>query len=78
MDWYKSAQSEVVQRAPKYHKGQNVIVYNEGGQDSKTGSILDFQYYASEDEYVYTVQFDETDDIFKQDKGFKEKDIIPY
>jgi len=80
MNWYKPVQaveSPIQQRASKYHRGQNVIVYA-SDTDSRTGEILDSQYFTADDEYVYQVKFDEPNEIFKEDKRFKEKDIIPY
>lgn len=80
MNWYKSAVADVSmpQRSPKYHKGQNVIVYSSGGDDSRTGTIIDSQYYVTDDEYAYHVKFEEPNDVFKEDKSFNERDIIPY
>ena len=81
MNWYKNAQSDIVsptQRAPKYHNGQNVIVYSDVGDDSKTGAVQDSQFIASEDEYAYMIRFDEPDKTFKEDRRYREKDIIPY
>ena len=81
MDWYKNAQIADIsapQRPAKYHQGQNVIVYNSSGGDSGIGIVLDSQYYAGEDEYAYHIRFEEANETFKEDKLFKEKDIIPY
>ena len=81
MSWYKSAQIADVsmpQRAAKYHNGQNVIVYDQDSNDSRTGVILSSQYYAGEDEYAYQIRFDEPNKIFKEDNSYKERDIITY